>query len=59
MVVMRVFVLAFLFFAAGCAIDEGAPSICDEDPSNPNWPYCGAAEPGGYNPADDEIIRPY
>lgn len=49
-------VLAAFFGAAalsGCAIYEGTDAVCPHgDPNAPNWPYCGAAEPGGSQPSD-------
>ena len=53
-------VLAALLGAAsltGCAaIYDGTDAVCPNgDPNAGNWPYCGAAEPGGSQPGDDPV----
>jgi hypothetical protein len=36
---------------SACAIYEGTDAVCPHgDPNAANWPYCGAASPGGSQP---------
>ena len=46
---------------AGClSIYEGRDAVCpDGDPNADSWPYCGSAEPGGPQPVDEPVYRPY
>ncbi|MFS2316586.1 hypothetical protein RMQ97_01495 [Maricaulis sp. D1M11] len=41
---------------SACAIYEGTDAVCPNgDPNADNWPYCGPASPGGYQPTQDPV----
>tara|TARA_R110000868_G_scaffold374055_1_gene638428 strand:+ start:9013 stop:9186 length:174 start_codon:yes stop_codon:yes gene_type:complete len=50
-VAILVLLLGSLSLSGCIGLYEGADSVCPNgDPSADNWPYCGAAQPGGSQP---------